>query len=816
MLLGILLCFLLPYLTECITISLPPTSNISINIKRGNNTPPAPCYICRANNICKESNLEILPGGKVDYTFSCNTPERYFIMEITRKIDCNSGLCPLNITLQPSSLTGLNRTFLWHILASRNSGLIFSFSTPWLRQVHPSNTCPDLVNFNIGTSVHDSSINIGTFCRNGTVSRVKVQEKGVVALSLPWTETLINPGFSIANRSAIKRLGIVESTFQRESLVTLLSANYPGSFPHNEQLTWKFNLPPAHAATVKFLNYTMPTCVKNEVEVQYGLPQSLLLKLSDKQPANILNNFNLSLKNCEVDRQISGQPGLALNFSVTVQKSQGNTLYHLDFTKEKDLKVYIGKRKTVARGFVPVCEICKGPSDCNTELVLEGGKYYKISFLCDNMKSLTVTAEKNMTCWDLRTCNISNVPLTIPKSLVEFPLRLETYTWNLIAPEYISTEIVSKSIYLQQNVQDKPCNVTATGFTYDIHSCTGKGQFKIGTFCPNGSIEKIQLRDNVTIVLTTPWDGNPNKLLEHDLHVSFVSIIKEECIFTVSPKTGDTIYLQTPNWADGLPDHVAVSWSINLPKKQSGKVKFSKDTMDIKCETGTAYVNIKEQKDNAQVVVRREDEQLPSLMDIYSPFWINISNCKPWNGTNKLKLLMSITFSQVTPDLKTILIAASAAVAVVLALIIIVCCVKKKKKQKEDPVGIYNSRVNTEVPRRHAVFKKGRKNNESHVYAVIDDTMIYGHLLQEPTGLVPEVDVYQPFEGRMAEAPPVPPITYPNGSTIEDTLEDPLAQSMRKNEIYNFTESILRQPVENEDTSIPYIEESGSGTMLSA
>lgn len=129
-------------------------------------------------------------------------------------------------------------------------------------------------------------------------------------------------------------------------------------------------------------------------------------------------------------------------------------------------------------------------------------------------------------CWNLTTCNIRNMPLTIPQSFIDFPVQLESYTWKLMAPEYISTEIVSKSVYLQQSVSDKPCNATAAGFAYDIFSATNKDQFKLGTFCPNGSIQKIQMRDNVTIILNVPRNGNPKKLLTHDLNVSFVSFIK--------------------------------------------------------------------------------------------------------------------------------------------------------------------------------------------------------------------------------------------------------------------------------------------------
>ncbi|XP_044150896.1 CUB domain-containing protein 1 [Bufo gargarizans] len=816
LLLGCMLALLLPPLTESVTITLPSTDNITIHIKRGINAPSPPCYICTPT--CKESSLEISRGKRVDYSFSCKTPEMYFIMEIIRTINCSTGGCPLNVTLQPSDLGGLNRTFIWNIVTSKNSGLILGFSTPWLRQIHPSSQCSDLVSFNISTYVRDSSYNIGTFCRNGTITRIKVQERGVIALSLPWNANIKGLGISITNRSSIRRLSIVESIFQQQSLVNLLSANYPGPFPPNEQMTWKFIFPENYAASVQFLNYTLPTCVKKEENVLYYLPKSTLLKLADKQPANILSSFNLSLQNCEVDKPMSGYPGLSLNFSITVQKSEQNTIYPLDLLNEKGLVVRIRKR-SFGRQFTPVCVICKGSTDCNSDLVLEGGKYYRISFLCDNLNSLVVTAEKEIECWNLTACNIRNMSLTIPQSFIGFPVQLESYTWKLIAPEYISTEIVSKSTYLQQHVSDKPCNATTVGFTYDILSSTNKSEFKLGTFCPNGSIEKIQMRDNVTIILNIPRNGDLNKLPTHDLQVSFVSFIKEECIFTVSPKTEDTIHLQTPHWDNGLPDYVSVSWSINLPKKRSGRLKFGQDKMDISCEMGRAYVNIREQQDDGPGIVRREDQQLPSVLDMYSAFWVNISNCKPWTGTRKLKLQVSITFNQISPVLKIILIAASAALGVVLAVIATVCCIKKKKKQIETPVGIYNSKVNTEAPRRQAFFKKGRKTNESHIYAVIDDTMVYGHLLPETEGTHPEVDVYQPFEGPMGDAPPVPPITFPNGNAKEDVkdgsdiiMEEPLALSMKDNEIYIFSQSISRHPVENEDTSIPYMDDSRSGT----
>ncbi|MEE6465811.1 hypothetical protein FKM82_006710 [Ascaphus truei] len=823
LLMGILLTWLVPDVTESQNISLQPGNNITILIKPGGKSPPSPpCYICTIKDGCKLSTLQIRPGMNVIYNYSCLNPEKYFVMEIQKVIDCTSSLCPFgNVALQPSSLPGLNRTFSWHVATARNMGLELNFSTPWLRQINSSDKCPDLVTFDISTSLRNSPVNIGTFCRNGTVSRIKVQGGGIVALYLPWYESLTQSGFRIANQSSIKRLCIIESTFQTESSATLLSANYDLGFPEDELMTWQFIVPPNHRASVQFLNYTLPNCDRKTESVEYYLPESytnpVKLDLQKKQPASIGSNFNMSLQGCDMDDKNPG--ALRLLFTVTVQQSsmQGYLIYHVDLTKEKDMNVSIKQGAASRAAFVPVCVICKGPTDCDKELNLTGGKYYKISILCDNLANLVMTAEKTIACWDLQTCNVKNMALTVPPSLIALPVRLAQITWNLISPVDISAEIASRSMNLQQQVPEQLCNTNENGFDYQILSSNNKDNLNIGIFCPNGSIERIQMRDNVTIAMRPHINANGSSLLKHDLHVSFVPIIKEECIFTMNPTAGTTVHLQTPDWERGLPDYVTVSWSIAMPKKQAAKLAFVKDRVDIVCNMGRFYINIKEQKANGVDIARREDDPLPSPLDLYYPFWVNISNCKPTTNSNKLRVQLSVTFNQTSSGLTIILIAAIAAVgAVILAVTVTVCCVRKKKKEKLAPVGIYDGKLQTEMPRRRAFFKKGKKKNDSHIYAVIEDTMVYGHLLKDPNGSVsPEVDVYQPFEGPMEDAPPVPRLNFLNGSTKEEDLEDHLSLSMRENELYVSSELIPKEPVENDDTSMAVVEGKRNGTLPS-
>lgn len=119
-----------------------------------------------------------------------------------------SGPCPFgDVQLQPSisTLPTLNRTFIWDVKAHKSIGLELQFSTPRLRQIGPGESCPDGVTHSISGRIDATTVKIGTFCSNGTVSRIKMQEGVKMALHLPWFHKRNISGFSIANRSSIKR-----------------------------------------------------------------------------------------------------------------------------------------------------------------------------------------------------------------------------------------------------------------------------------------------------------------------------------------------------------------------------------------------------------------------------------------------------------------------------------------------------------------------------------------------------------------------------------------------------------------------------------
>ncbi|NXL86610.1 CDCP1 protein, partial [Alectura lathami] len=757
------------------TISLRAADNITVTIKLRPDASSG-CLMRVKNGFRLE--LKIRPGESMTLTFTCNTPEKYFIMEIQKNIDCVSGLCPFgDVHLHPPGLPRLNRTFIWDVKASTKAGLELKFSTP-LRQIQPGEVCPDLVSYNINSCIDTATVNIGTFCRNGSVSRVKLLGGVVMSLHLPWNSTLTTSGFNIANRSSIKRLCIIESILTGESSITLMSPNYPLGFPEDELMTWQFVVPSNMRASVFFHNYSLSNCERKEERVEYYIPGSFsnpeVFKLSDSQPANIPGSFNLSLQGCDQDAQ---NPGiLRLLFQVIVQPPQidENVTHLVDLSKERNMTVTIhfeGWPRRVPLMSELICLICKDPRTCDRVLTLASGAIYKISFLCKDLSRLRITAEKGLSCVDLRWCQRKIYNLSVPKAITQLPVQLHKFIWKITAPELINVEITSPSLKLQQHLPEQSCN---TSYSYSIVSATPESEMNVGIFCPGGAIERIQMRNNITVSLKTFGKGFLNESNHQDLKMSFVPHIKDECTFTVSPDPKAKIYLQTPNSPYGLPPYVSISWHIVVPGKQVARLGFSRDRMGIACETGRAYVNVKEQVLGAEETVRREDEPLPEPRNMQHSFWVNVSNCKPVDRM-QLTLQFWVTFADKQINLAVIL-GVLAGAGVLLAIGLTVCCVKKKKKKIQSPmVGVYNANVSTQMPGKQRLFKKDRKANESHVYAVIDDAMVYGHLLKESNGSVtPEVDVYRPFDGPMGSMPPSPPpFSFRKDTKCSPNTEEP-------------------------------------------
>ncbi|XP_004476834.2 CUB domain-containing protein 1 [Dasypus novemcinctus] len=806
----------LPHGAEAFEIALPPGSNISVLIQLRTPAPPGrPCYILFSKKHL--ISLTIKSGERTSFAFTCQNPEHHFAVEIQKNIDCMSGPCPFGeVQLQPptAALPALNRTFVWDVRAHKSVGLELRFSLPRLRQIGPGQRCPDGVTHAISGRLRGAAVGIGTFCSNGTVSRIKMQEGVKMALHLPWSHPRNVSGFSIANRSSIKRLCLIESVFEEEGSATLMSANYPGGFPEDELMTWQFVVPAHLRASVSFLNFSVSNCEKKQERVEYYIPGSAtnpeVFQLQDQQPGNMAGNFNLSLQGCDQDAQ---NPGiLRLQFQVLVQhpQNESNKTYLVDLSNERDMSLTIEPRLgKQGHGFVPGCFVCLESRTCSSNVTLAAGSKHSISFLCDDLTRLWINAEKTIGCTDHRYCHRRSFPLQVPRDILQLPVQLHDFSWKLVVPkERLSLALVPAQ-KLQQHTHERPCN---TSYSYRVASAARDLYF--GSFCPGGSVEQIQVKENVSLTLRTFAPSFHQDVSRQGLTVSFIPYFKEEGIFTVAPEMQSKVYLRTPNWDRGLPPLASVSWNVSVPGDQVACLTFSKERTGVVCQTGRAFMIIQEQRTRAEEIFSLEEEVLPKPSFRRHSFWVNISNCSPVSG-KQLDLLFWVTLTPRTTDLTTIVIAVVGGGALLLfALGLIICFVRKKKKKvnKGPAVGVYDGNINTQLPRQPKKFQKGRKDNDSHVYAVIDDTMVYGHLLQDSSGsfLQPEVDAYRPFQGPMGDCPPSPPLMGSRAPTAKVAAEEPPPASPPESESEPYTFSHPnKESVGNGSTAVPLLDMQG-------
>ncbi|KAM6451290.1 CUB domain-containing protein 1 isoform 1-T1 [Liasis olivaceus] len=748
-------------------ISLQPGGNITVKIKPGSSVPNS-CAL-REGKKTHLSEQIITPGQKFDFTFDCSTPEKYWVIVVVKNIDCLSGPCPFgDVQLQPPGLPRLNRTFIWEAKANRRVGLELKFS-PWLRQILPGDTCPDQIIYNIGSRLGIDRVHIGAFCRNGSVSRVKAQGDAILSLQLPWDSKLTASGVKLESRSSIQRLCIIESTFEGKSSATLMSANYPSGLPEDELMTWQFVLPSNLRADIHFINYTKPNCERKYERVEYFLPDYFsgpdvrVLSLNDVQPVNIPGSFNLSLQGCDQDDLKPGALSLLFKVVVDYPKNEENVTHLIDLTREKTNLTIYSKSSNVGTNSMNECLICVHSNrNCRPNVTLEYGLMYSVTFLCQDLENIRIIAEQSIVCWNARTCENLFFQLAVPSVLLQLPILIETFTWKIQALEAVNIEIRSSTLKLKQHIRKQDQRCTGS-YSYIINGSSPGRAWSLGYFCPGGVIEKIQIKDNVTITLKTfgkRWFDESNAQ-KGDLKMFFKPVLQEDCIFTLSPDPKARVYLQTPNWLDGLLPFMSVYWNISVPPKQVAQLTFLNERMGITCEKSRAFIYVKEQSPKAVETVCRDDNVLPKTLNMRQNFWINITNCKP-SAKQQLSLQFLVMF-QKNSDVTVIIGVVAGGMAVLAVIGVVICCVKKKrksrKKESQNPVvGVYNTNVNTLLPGRQAIFKKERKKNESHVYAVIDDVMVYGHLLDKSTRPeMAEVGVYRPFSGPVSPIPPSPP-----------------------------------------------------------
>uniref|UniRef100_A0A4W5NZL9 CUB domain containing protein 1a n=1 Tax=Hucho hucho TaxID=62062 RepID=A0A4W5NZL9_9TELE len=660
-------------------ISVTPEPGTIVTISR--NTKAKECSVCVGEGpTCNPKELVLRAARNTSVKFTCPQPQDVFSVEINREIEIT---CTGNIVQAESSLfPDFNRTFTWDLKVPPSLSFQLDFPSPGMRQIPPSETCPDEHTYTIITYLRTGLATIGIFCPGGSITTVQVLYKGRVSLQVPRDRKLEPLDFKVTVGPEIKSefnlpRGVSDSDF--------LSANYFRGFPDDDLMRWDFTVPGMHNYTVNFLNHTESLCRKKEVMVMYhkargkvGIQKTLV----DPQPTHRQGSFTMTLFNCETDRT---KPGLSLKFRVSVMRS--------------------GHPGTKAIG--------------------------NHKFLCGSIPG----------CQSLDSCSVTGTLLTVPKMPTCLPTLLQSFTWNLIIPVYGTVDLLSPTGNLRQSLPGQECNGSVS-----LHIAEGDGS-SIGYFCSEGIIHKVQVHSNVSVTAT----AKDLSLIQGPfLNVSFSEEISDSIIYTVQPRMGSPALLATPNWPSGMKPYSTVSWIINLPGHLQADLLFT-NISQPKCGKGHTFIKVQTLGSPDEILSRREDKEAEDKLMVPESFYLNMSNCMPEDG--HFSVLSKVTLQKTSKLLLSGILGAVGAVLLLMLIVLTVCLVlRKKKRMMVNEASIYIGKGNIFIPG-DDVFPKTQSDSESHIYASIEDTMVYSHLLREPSyvGTVQDhfqgqpVDTYRTF-----------------------------------------------------------------------
>lgn len=126
-------------------------------------------------------------------------------------------------------------------------------------------------------------------------------------------------------------------------------------------------------------------------------------------------------------------------------------------------------------------------------------------------------------CLDHRYCYGKSFHLQVPRDILQLPVQLHDFSWKLLVPKDKLSLMLVPGQKLQQHTRERACN---TSFGYLMASTSpGQGLY-FGSFCPGGSIEKIQVKQNSSVTLRTYAPSFQQEVSRQGLTVSFIPYFK--------------------------------------------------------------------------------------------------------------------------------------------------------------------------------------------------------------------------------------------------------------------------------------------------
>ncbi|KAJ0000235.1 hypothetical protein NQD34_012077, partial [Periophthalmus magnuspinnatus] len=660
-------------------------------------------------------------SGSASVELECRNRKGAFNAQINQTI----GIFNIKTNSNFDNLLSLNRQFVWNVKAANPKSARINFGTTGLRQIQPSQSCPDLHVYTYEVSEDSANVLVGKYCRTGPITKAQARGFNRFSLELPVGQKLQYINYVVSAGEEIKSLAKISMFLpQGHSSLELFSPNYPGNFPDDKVMEWYFEVPAKHQTSIQLFNLTQPQCVEKEPALEYHdmFRIGLVASLTEAQPVQSEGGFTMTLRNCKMDKARANTPGLSTSFKVSASKIAAKVPCEVNLTQFADLSLHIKKLNPSSDCIMRHRSV---PIDQTT---LNPGSITQLTFEDCQPEDIQITATENLVCSQGRQCY--KLYLSVPSLPQCLPASLSNMTWALRLPLHGTMELGCASGTLMQVLPGQPCNDSI------LIKMTGDDGSSIGTFCRGGFITKLQIHTNMSITVT---GRNGKELVPSTIHIRNEKKIKKiyiyiySYIFRVSPMRNIPLFLATPGWPKGMKSSSTVSWIVTVPPKMEAHLLFT-NLSQPKCSSHHTGIKIRRLGHTEDDYSRREDEKPQREITVSGSFFLNMSNCIPERGDFSVLAKVTLHRSKSTGKSQMLIIIASvvAALLVLFIVILVVVClvIRKKKKTLNQQTSIYNPNGTSFLPGQNG-FPRSQEDDDEHVYDYIEDSLVYSHLLRK-------------------------------------------------------------------------------------
>ena len=121
--------------------------------------------------------------------------------------ECTTKSCSGHIIQADASslpLQDFPRRFTWNIKAASLKAFKLDFTETRLRQINPSERCPDKHTYSLRAFQTTGNIVVGKYCRGGTISCAQILNGGSFSLDVPAGQKLQHGQFDVSVGDEIK------------------------------------------------------------------------------------------------------------------------------------------------------------------------------------------------------------------------------------------------------------------------------------------------------------------------------------------------------------------------------------------------------------------------------------------------------------------------------------------------------------------------------------------------------------------------------------------------------------------------------------